>query len=146
MIMEGNLYRIGENNETCLVGHTTDIVPCISDFNFLDEDILHKVIKPYQPREFSWTISDTYKDIYKSLCQQIQASNQFILVVERTVQRRKHHKRRINKKWLKRYGCKTFFEKYDIDTIGFNVGNSKPFNLSDVTSTLLIDKTKMTVT
>lgn len=143
MITEGNLYRVGDNNETCLVGHITDIVP-FPDFDFLDEYILDKVIKPYQPREFSCTMSDTNRDIWKSLCQPMQTADQFMLVIERTVQRRKHHKRRINKKWIKRYGYKTFYEKYDIDTSGFNFGNSKPFNPSDITATFLIDKTKMT--
>ncbi len=28
-----------------------------------------------------------------------------IYIATRSYQRRKHHKRRINKKWLKRYGC-----------------------------------------
>ncbi len=28
-----------------------------------------------------------------------------IYIATRSWQRRKHHKRRINKKWLKRYGC-----------------------------------------
>lgn len=31
-----------------------------------------------------------------------------IVITTKTVQRRKHHKKRINKKWLKRYGCWEF--------------------------------------
>ena len=31
-----------------------------------------------------------------------------IVITTKTVQRRKHHKKRINKKWLERYGCWEF--------------------------------------
>lgn len=34
-----------------------------------------------------------------------------IYIATQTIQRRKHHKRRINKKWRKKYGC------YEVDLI-----------------------------
>ena len=38
--------------------------------------------------------------------------------ITKQVQRRRHRKRRINKKWLKRYGCKTVLDDEKIIRVG----------------------------
>ena len=97
-------------------------------------------------KSVSFTCSDCTinKEMLNKLCGSLPEPNdKWYMIFEKKVQCRKHHKRRINKKWSKRYGFKTVYEKYPVVTSNFFVNqDAKPFNpdLSEVTATLLLNE------
>ena len=62
------------------------------------------------------------KTLFEKLCGSYTQGSTFKLVIPYTVQRRKHRKKRINKKWAKRYGFKTYYKEFDtkIDSVSKN--------------------------
>ena len=60
-------------------------------------------------KEISFTATNSFinLDLLRQMCGQIQPPKSYDIVYPKVVQARKHKKKRINKKWLKRYGYKT---------------------------------------
>jgi len=147
---KGMFFIIDDNGESHPVGHTIDINPFeLIPGNYLNDDIINEILKPLPPKDLSCTFSgsinkDMLNKMYKSLP---EPNPKWDMIFETKVQRRKHRKKRINKKWAKRYGFKTVYKKYAVDISKFsNNPNAKPFNpnMSEVTATLLLDESKLT--
>ena len=62
------------------------------------------------------------KTLFEKLCGPYTPGSTFKLIIPCTVQCRKHRKKRINKKWSKRYGFKTYYKELDtkIDSVSEN--------------------------
>ena len=99
------------------------------------------------------SVSCTFScDINKEMLNKLYGSlpkpnDKWYMIFEKKVQRRRHHKRRINKKWSKRYGFKTVYEKYAVNTSNFFVNQDvKSFtpNWSEVTATFLLNESALT--
>ena len=101
-------------------------------------------------KSVSYTFSNCTinKDMLNELCGSLlEPRDKWYMIFEKKVQCRRHHKRRINKKWSKRYGFKTVYEKYAVDTSNFYINQDmKSFtpDLSEVTAAFLLNENSLT--
>lgn len=78
---------------------------------------------PIQPddNELAFTFTRNKECVIESIQNEINVKAIDVdLLIPKTVQARKHKKKRINKKWLKRYGYKTVM----VRSKGWRIGNS----------------------
>lgn len=80
-----------------------------------------------EPKKLNWNASinidnvDINKEVFDELFKTTN-EDKYSLIVDLlcAIQRKTHKKKRINKKWLRRYGVNTFKITYDVDNVKFS--------------------------
>lgn len=96
--------------------------------NIVENDTIRKFLDLKGEYECTFSMSNPFcncnfnKELFEKLCGSYTPGSTFKLIIPCTVQRRKHRKKRINKKWAKRYGFKTYYKELDtkIDSVSEN--------------------------
>ena len=108
-------------------------------------EIFKKATTSLKDISFTFSNCNINADLFSKLCGTIPPKpEKYIIITKVFVQRRKHHKNRINKKWAKRYGFKEKFYYYNVaDINSFLIDKETAiheFNLDNVKKCYLVDE------
>lgn len=121
-ITNNNALYIFDNETNAELGKIDNIKSIEMDSNVEEEVDLYHNIKKSIKKEHTFVVDfDNKEEILKEITSKIQGKEKYNIQLLKPVRYRKHKKKRIDKKWLKKYGYKYFIImakgiKIDINT------------------------------
>lgn len=120
------------NNKPLFSGsiESLEYEPNISPLDLMNRSYLCN-IEPEAPVVFNVTNGIINDDIIKQVTNPKETIDPYtVSLIQKTIPKRKHHKKRIQKKWLKRYGYWTEEDVYKIKDISPTLSDSEIMNFN----------------